>query len=73
MVIPVHQYPQMQGFGHSTYEMATDIAKTAHVENLALFHHDPSHDDAALTEMETKAKAYFANTTMAYEGLELTF
>ncbi len=69
----VHQYSQMQGFGHSTYEMAANVAQAANVEKLVLFHHDPGHDDARLTEMETKAKACFANTAMAYEGLELTF
>ncbi len=69
----VHQYSQMQGFGHSTYEMAAEVATKANVENLVLFHHDPGHDDGTLAEMETKAKDCFANTAMAYEGLKLMY
>lgn len=69
----VNQYLQTQGYGHSTYEMAANVAEAGNVESLVLFHHDPGHNDATLTEMETRAKACFANTTMAYEGLELAF
>jgi ribonuclease BN (tRNA processing enzyme) len=68
----VEQYPKMQGYGHSTYEMAAKVAESAKVEKLALFHHDPGHEDNTLREIETRAKQCFANTIMAYEGLELT-
>jgi len=67
------QYPEMQGFGHSTYEMAADIAKTSGVEQLVLFHHDPRQTDEELTKMEKSAKSLFSNTTVAYEGQEFSF
>ncbi|MFQ5865675.1 MAG: MBL fold metallo-hydrolase [bacterium] len=62
-----------QGFGHSTYEMATTVAKAAGVKQLVLFHHDPWHDDETIADMEAKAKELFPNTTAGAEGLEFRF
>lgn len=58
-----------QGWGHSTWCMATDVALTAGVRQLALFHHSPSHDDAFLEAMERKAQAVFPDTLLAREGV----
>ncbi len=63
-------YPK-QGFGHSTYEMATTVAKAASVKQLVLFHHDPWHDDDKIADMEAKAKELFSNTVAGAEGLEI--
>ncbi len=60
-----------QGWGHSTPEMAIAIARAAKVKKLALFHHDPSHDDDTLAEIEKKAQEAFPNTILAYEGLTI--
>ena len=67
-----HEYLQMkQGFGHSTIEMAVATAQAAHVRELVLFHHDPTYDDMQLDRMEVEARASFAHTRSAYEGLEI--
>ncbi|MFZ5915337.1 MAG: MBL fold metallo-hydrolase [Chloroflexota bacterium] len=58
-----------QGWGHSTWRMATDVAQAAGVKQLALFHHSPDHDDAFLKAMERKAQAVFPDTFLACEGL----
>jgi CheY-like chemotaxis protein/phosphoribosyl 1,2-cyclic phosphodiesterase len=42
------EYPQKIGWGHSTVEYAVDVALAAQVKRLALFHHDPLRDDAAV-------------------------
>jgi len=60
-----------QGWGHSTPEMAIAIAQAAKVKKLALFHHDPSHDDDTLAEIEKKAQQAFPNTILAHEGLTI--
>jgi len=60
-----------QGWGHSTPEMAIAIAQAAGVKKLVLFHHDPSHDDETLAEIERKAQEAFPNTILAYEGLTI--
>ncbi|GAC1519029.1 MAG: MBL fold metallo-hydrolase [Ktedonobacteraceae bacterium] len=60
-----------QGFGHSTIEMATDVALEAQVGRLILFHHEPTYDDDKLDAIQTKARALFPNTYTAYEGMEI--
>ena len=59
------------GYGHSTVEMATDVARAAHVGELILFHHEPTYDDNQLDAMEEEARAYFAHTRSACEGMEI--
>lgn len=60
-----------QGFGHSTYEMAAAIARQARVRRLALFHHDPTHTDQEIREIEKQARRGFKETFAAYEGQEI--
>ncbi|MFZ5918962.1 MAG: MBL fold metallo-hydrolase [Chloroflexota bacterium] len=61
-----------QGWGHSTPEMAASIAQMAGVGRLVLFHHDPTHSDETLIEMETDARAVFPDSILARESLVLT-
>ncbi|MBL7200174.1 MAG: MBL fold metallo-hydrolase [Anaerolineae bacterium] len=61
----------MQGWGHSTPEMATLVAHRAKVRQLALFHHDPRHDDDQLDAIQAAARERFPNTLAAYEGLAI--
>jgi ribonuclease BN (tRNA processing enzyme) len=60
-----------QGFGHSTIEMATEVARAAQVGQLILFHHEPTYDDNQLDAMQTGARSQFPRTTSAYEGMEI--
>ena len=45
------EYQKRVGWGHSTLEYVVDLALQAGVKRLALFHHDPCHDDAAIDAM----------------------
>jgi CheY-like chemotaxis protein/phosphoribosyl 1,2-cyclic phosphodiesterase len=45
------EYPQKVGWGHSPVEYAVDVALAAGVKRLALFHHDPTHDDDMLDHL----------------------
>ncbi len=58
-----------QGFGHSTIEMATEVALEAQVRKLILFHHEPTYDDNKLDAMQAEAQLRFANTFSASEGM----
>ncbi len=60
-----------QGYGHSTIEMATEVAHTAQVRKLILFHHEPTYDDNKLDAMQAEAQSRFANTYSASEGMEI--
>ena len=44
----VAEYPHRVNWGHTPAEWAVDYARAAGVKRLALFHHDPMRDDAAL-------------------------
>jgi phosphoribosyl 1,2-cyclic phosphodiesterase len=67
-----HDYQQRKhGFGHSTIEMATSAARLAHVDELLLFHHEPTYNDAQLDRMEAEAQKYFLRTRSACEGMEI--
>ncbi len=63
-------YPSpVQGFGHSTPEMAAMVARSAGVKRLFLHHHDPESDDATVEGMAERARKSFPNTQPAVEGL----
>ena len=63
--------PATQGYGHSTVTMACEVAAASQAGQLVLFHHDPSYSDAMVAGMEATAKAQFAETRAAHEGMEL--
>ena len=71
------EYGQRVGWGHSTLEYATDVAVAAGAKRLALFHHDPTHDDAFMERFEATARARAAaggggtEVFAAREGMEL--
>jgi phosphoribosyl 1,2-cyclic phosphodiesterase len=68
---PAAQKRSKIGWGHSTWREGTRLAKAAGVKQYILFHHDPSHDDKFLYEIEEQAQSYFPNSRIAYEGLEI--
>ena len=66
------EYPQRRGWGHSTWKDAVEVAKAAGVARLALFHHDPSHDDRAVATIERAAQSLFPAAFAAREGCTVT-
>ena len=71
------EYAHRLGWGHSTIEYATDVSLAAGVKRLALFHHDPGRDDAAMERLEASARRRVTecggvlDVFAAREGLEL--
>lgn len=59
------------GWGHSTWEEGVAVAKLAGVKKLVVFHHDPSHDDNFLDEIEESVQLVFPNGLLAREGMAL--
>ncbi|MFH1728738.1 MAG: MBL fold metallo-hydrolase [Pseudomonadota bacterium] len=60
-----------KGFGHSTWQEAVRLCKNNNAKRLALFHHDPSHNDAFLDNLEKVCQKVFPLSKVSYEGLEL--
>jgi phosphoribosyl 1,2-cyclic phosphodiesterase len=59
------------GWGHSTWQEAVRLCRAAKVKKLAIFHHDPSHEDAVMATIEAEAKAAWDSAIVAREGMFL--
>jgi diguanylate cyclase (GGDEF)-like protein len=70
------EYRSKLGWGHSPAEYVTDITMAAGAARLALFHHDPTHDDDTIKRMERTQRARVAaagsslDVFAAAEGME---
>ncbi|NVO14144.1 MAG: MBL fold metallo-hydrolase [Rhodoplanes sp.] len=65
------EYPAHAGRGHSTWQHGARLAEAAGARRLAIFHHDPSHDDPTLDRVAREAEAMRPGTLVAAEGLTL--
>ena len=65
------EYPSKVGWGHSTFSEGIKLAREAGAKRLLMFHHDPSHTDEKIFEMEAAARALFPGAQAAVEGLEI--
>ena len=61
-----------QGWGHSTWKMACDVARRANAKTLLLHHHDPERTDDAVDAIEAAARAVFPGAQAAREGMSIT-
>ena len=59
------------GWGHSTWQAGVRLADAASVGRLAIFHHDPGHDDAAMDAIASAVAARRPGTLVAREGMQL--
>jgi phosphoribosyl 1,2-cyclic phosphodiesterase len=63
-------------WGHCTVDYALLVAREAGARRLAMFHHDPAHDDAEMDRLHREAAICGAQIDLevlcAYEGLSLT-
>ena len=65
------ELPRFNGWGHSSWEQAVEVAERADVKRLVITHHDPDHDDKFLSDVEKKCQARFPNTLLAREKMEI--
>ncbi|WP_204104119.1 MULTISPECIES: MBL fold metallo-hydrolase [Spirulina sp. CCY15215] len=56
------------GWGHSTWQEAVKIARTAKVKKLVIFHHDPLHNDDFLDTVSKEVAAAYPGAILAREG-----
>jgi phosphoribosyl 1,2-cyclic phosphodiesterase len=69
--------PAKRGWGHSVVDEVLDLARRASVETIALHHHDPDRDDAALDVIAANASEWAKReapgmqSVVASEGLTL--
>jgi phosphoribosyl 1,2-cyclic phosphodiesterase len=63
--------PTRVGWGHSTYEAGTALARAAGVGKLVLFHHDPARSDEGVAAIEDRARQGFDDVVAAREGMSI--
>lgn len=60
------EYPHRRGWGHSVWKDALDSAHEAGVKALAIVHHEPSHDDAAMDQIMAACRRYMKEHGMKF-------
>jgi phosphoribosyl 1,2-cyclic phosphodiesterase len=59
------------GWGHSTWQEGVRILSAAKAKQLAIFHHDPDHDDEFLDGVQAQATALHPGAVVATEDMVL--
>jgi phosphoribosyl 1,2-cyclic phosphodiesterase len=59
------------GWGHSTWQEAVRLCRAAGAKRLAVFHHDPEHDDEMLDGIAREVAQAMPGSIVAHEGLVL--
>jgi len=59
------------GWGHSTWQEGIRLCKAANVKQLAIFHHDPDHEDEKMEQIECEARNMWECAFVARENVRL--
>lgn len=65
------EFEQKIGWGHSTWQEAVRLCHAASVKRLAIFHHDPSHEDDFMAQVEREATAAWTGAFVSREGMKV--
>ena len=66
------EFPAKVGWGHSTWQEGVRLCKAANVKQLAIFHHDPDHNDDFMRQLEQDARKMWSGTLVAREQMIVT-
>jgi len=66
------ELPSHTGWGHSSWQQAMQTSIEAGVKRVALFHHDPYHEDSEVENIHASASKLHPDVIAAREGLEIT-
>ena len=67
------EFPTRIGWGHSTWNEGVKLCREAGAKSMAIFHHDPEHEDDFMDKLGEDAKAEWDATFVAKEGMVLTY
>ncbi len=65
------EFEKHVGWGHSTWEEGAKLAQMAGVKTFVATHHEPSHDDAFMDQVEKDLHATQPGSVVAREGMTL--
>ena len=63
------EYETYTGWGHSTWQEGVRLCKAAGAKRLAVFHHDPEHDDEMLDGIAREVEKELPGSIVAKDGL----
>ena len=66
------ELPDHIGWGHSSWKQSIQMGIDAGVKRIALYHHDPRHEDGDVEKILSDAQKLHPNVIAAREGLEVT-
>ena len=69
---PAEHRQHYEGWGHSTWSDAVQLAERAAVGTLLLTSHDPARTDAEIEGLVAEARKRFPSTRASFQGLELS-
>lgn len=67
------EFPSKIGWGHSTWNEGVKLCLEAGAKSMAIFHHDPEHEDLFMDKLGEEAKAVWDGTFIAREGMVLSY
>ncbi len=59
------------GWGHSTWQEGVRLCQAANVGRLAIFHHDPDHEDPFMEQLEAEARFAWPGAYVARENMRI--
>ncbi len=65
------EFPSKVGWGHSTWQEGVRLARAANVRSLAIFHHDPDHEDRFMERVEAEARRTWRGAFVARENMRI--
>ncbi len=65
------EFPEKQGWGHSTWQEGIRLCRQAGSRKLVIFHHSPDHDDTCMHRIESQARQAWSEVIVAREGMSL--
>jgi phosphoribosyl 1,2-cyclic phosphodiesterase len=65
------EFPAKVGWGHSTWQEGVRLCRRAGAKRLAIFHHDPDHDDDFMAQLEKDARHLWTGALVARENMRI--
>ena len=63
------EFSNRVGWGHSTWQEGVRLCQSANVKTLAIFHHDPDHEDLFMEQLERLARMTWNGAVVAREHM----
>jgi phosphoribosyl 1,2-cyclic phosphodiesterase len=65
------EFPHKIGWGHSTWQEGVRLCQAANVKRLAIFHHDPDHEDGFMEQLDAEAQYNWSDAFVARENMRI--